>query len=437
MASSNQIELDISYNLKNKGFRLIKDGQTVLLEDGEGNQARSYIYKEWNKTVKKFEDEIEKMQIVKDKLIFQEILACLTKNYNKIYSDNDNGSTSSIIASDSINDSTLEPETPLDKLNDITPEYWRTQLIAKYDVLQETIKTSITPLPQLKLSLEFALSVKNVLNIHDNTLPFAGFLLGAPSSLKTVTVELFRAYWHAKYTDDFSPKAFVSHYSGLPKEKLAEIDLLPKIRFKFFLTPELAPLFTGNEDEIKKAFRECVLAVYTSNHNDNQDAIEDAQKNIERSLNVLRFYLSRTMMPTDPIFHNMFMAMEGLAYTGLTVALGVKPDGSAHTRYARTGYIRPYEITEEIMRKMEGLHLDKLNKILMKPEERRRTFEKNILTSIDFYGSGMNEYSYKNRFVNFIISLETLLLVEREAREALAKRTARTLGPNSEARRAR
>lgn len=228
MASSNQIELDISYNLKNKGFRLIKDGQTVLLEDGEGNQARSYIYKEWNKTVKKFEDEIEKMQIVKDKLIFQEILACLTKNYNKIYSDNDNGSTSSIIASDSINDSTLEPETPLDKLNDITPEYWRTQLIAKYDVLQETIKTSITPLPQLKLSLEFALSVKNVLNIHDNTLPFAGFLLGAPSSLKTVTVELFRAYWHAKYTDDFSPKAFVSHYSGLPKEKLAEIDLLQK-----------------------------------------------------------------------------------------------------------------------------------------------------------------------------------------------------------------
>jgi hypothetical protein len=137
------------------------------------------------------------------------------------------------------------------------------------------------------------------------------------------------------------------------------------------------------------------------------------------------------MMPVDPIFHNMFMAMEGLAYTGLTVALGVKPDGSAHTQYARTGYIRPYEITGEIMHKIEGLHLDKLNKILMKPEERRRTFEKNILTSIDFYGSGMNEYSYRNRFVNFIISLETLLLVEREAREALAKRTARILGPNS------
>lgn len=184
----------------------------------------------------------------------------------------------------------------------------------------------------------------------------------------------------------------------------------------------------------KESFRDCSLAVYTSNHDDDKAAREDAQKNIERSLNVLRFYLSRTMVPIDPIFHNMFMAMEGLAYTGLTVALGVKPDGSAHTQYAKTGYIRPYEITEEIMHKIEGLHLDKLNKILMKPEERRRTFEKNLLTSIDFYGSGMNEYSNRNRFVSFIISLETLLLVEKEGGVDLAKRTARILGPNPKAR---
>lgn len=76
----------------------------------------------------------------------------------------------------------------------------------------------------------------------------------------------------------------------------------------------------------------------------------------------------------------------------------------------------------------------KLNKILMKPEVRRRTFEKNLLTSIDFYGSGMNEYCNRNRFVNFIISLETLLLVEREGGVDLARRTARILGPNPGAR---
>jgi hypothetical protein len=46
----------------------------------------------------------------------------------------------------------------------------------------------------------------------------------------------------------------------------------------------------------------------------------------------------------------------------------------------------------------------------------------------------MNEYSYRNRFLNFIISLETLLLVEKEGGTTLAQRTARILGPNSEAR---
>ncbi|MDQ3969650.1 MAG: hypothetical protein M3275_14800, partial [Thermoproteota archaeon] len=147
-----------------------------------------------------------------------------------------------------------EIETPTEKLVDIIPEQWLKELMTKHQTLQNVIQNSVQPLSQLKLPLEFALSVKNILNIGDCTLPFAGILLGVPSSLKTVTVELFRPYWHAKYSDDFSPKAFVSHYSGLPEEDLQKIDLLPKIRYKLFLTPELAPLFTANEDDIKKAF---------------------------------------------------------------------------------------------------------------------------------------------------------------------------------------
>jgi hypothetical protein len=56
---------------------------------------------------------------------------------------------------------------------------------------------------------------------------------------------------------------------------------------------------------------------------------------------------------------------------------------------ARTGYVRPYEVTAEAMRKIKRLNLDKLNKILMKPEERRRTFENILLTAartiLDFW----------------------------------------------------
>ena len=52
------------------------------------------------------------------------------------------------------------------------------------------------------------------------------------------------------YTRNFSAKAFVSHNTAVSKEKLSEIDMLPKIRFKQLLTPELTPLFSANEDAL-------------------------------------------------------------------------------------------------------------------------------------------------------------------------------------------
>ena len=84
----------------------------------------------------------------------------------------------------------------------------------------------------------------------DCTLPFAGILLGAPSSLKTVGIEAFRKWNHIFYTDNFSAKAFVSHSTAVKKEALQDIDLLPKIKDKLFLTPELSPTFSKNDDDL-------------------------------------------------------------------------------------------------------------------------------------------------------------------------------------------
>lgn len=36
----------------------------------------------------------------------------------------------------------------------------------------------------------------------------------------------------------------------MKKEKLKEVDMLPKLRNKFFLTPELSPIFSSREDEL-------------------------------------------------------------------------------------------------------------------------------------------------------------------------------------------
>jgi hypothetical protein len=245
-----QIEsLDItSDGLRQQGFILKKEGQTaVLCDKNKGCNCRLAIYKnDWGKTQRLIEKTLEVRGY--GRLTTSLVLENISDEYPAYVNGNPAGDPGNR------NVATLQIEKPLDRLDDIDMEKWRNELLAKHNTLQEIIKSSIVPLPQLLLALEFALSVKNVLNIFDNTLPFAGFLLGAPSSLKTVVVELFRTYWHSKYTDDFSPKAFVSHYSGHPKEKLEEIDLLPKIRFKFFLTPELAPLFTGKDDELAKSF---------------------------------------------------------------------------------------------------------------------------------------------------------------------------------------
>lgn len=124
---------------------------------------------------------------------------------------------------------------------------WSEKVLEKYQVLRETV---LSNLPNLWTALEFALSIKTVLNMRHCTLPFAGILLGPPSSLKTVVIELFKECEHTFYTDNFSAKAFVSHSTALKREKLKDIDMLPKIKNKFFLTPELAPTFAARDEDL-------------------------------------------------------------------------------------------------------------------------------------------------------------------------------------------
>jgi hypothetical protein len=107
-------------------------------------------------------------------------------------------------------------------------------------------------------ALELVLSVVRILNIRDITLPFMVTLMGKPSSSKTLAIELLRPISHTFYTDSFTPKSFVSHYSGVPEDQLKKNDLLPKIKNKIFLTPELAPTFSAREEVLTE-----VLGVVT------------------------------------------------------------------------------------------------------------------------------------------------------------------------------
>jgi hypothetical protein len=126
---------------------------------------------------------------------------------------------------------------------------WQKLLEKQYKELQETV---INNIPELWPGLEFELSVLRILNISGCNLPFIGLLLGRPSSYKTQALSLLKEWYCVYYTDDFTAKSFVSHSTSVSKEELAEIDMLPRIKHRLFLTPELAPMFTVKDEDLNK-----------------------------------------------------------------------------------------------------------------------------------------------------------------------------------------
>jgi hypothetical protein len=133
-------------------------------------------------------------------------------------------------------------------LADISLEEWEKSRKQKYETLLNTVKEN--NIGSLWTPLEFTLSIKCILNIRDITLPFAGIILGAPSTLKTVSLIMLNKWPQTFYTDNFTPPALVSHNTGVPKEQLPEIDMLPHWKNKLVLLPEMAPTFTKREEDL-------------------------------------------------------------------------------------------------------------------------------------------------------------------------------------------
>lgn len=79
-------------------------------------------------------------------------------------------------------------------------------------------------------------------------------LIGSPSGEKTTILSFFYGQEQTYLSDDFTPKAFVSHSSNVKGEELEKIDLLPKLKNKILISPELAPLFEAPKDKLVENF---------------------------------------------------------------------------------------------------------------------------------------------------------------------------------------
>jgi hypothetical protein len=109
--------------------------------------------------------------------------------------------------------------------------------------------------PDIVEEAVIGLSTAATLLLADQQNPVAVNLEGVPSSQKTSLVDFFGAADGKVYrSDKFTPKSFVSHSASISREKLAEVDLLPRIKHKVFLVPELAPLFGLRNEDLLESF---------------------------------------------------------------------------------------------------------------------------------------------------------------------------------------
>ena len=107
--------------------------------------------------------------------------------------------------------------------------------------------------PDLLFAAELGVSIMAQILITDISNPFALVLVGVPSSGKTIVLNFFADIDELTYASDkFTPASFVSNAANVNKEKLPEIDLLPRLQYRLFLIRDLATLFSKREEDLNE-----------------------------------------------------------------------------------------------------------------------------------------------------------------------------------------
>jgi hypothetical protein len=107
--------------------------------------------------------------------------------------------------------------------------------------------------PDLVFPAEVGLSVIAQLLINDIKNPFGLVYIDVPSAGKTITLNFFSEMKEITYyTDNFSAAAFVSQAANVKKEKLGDVDLLPRIQNKTLIVRDLAPIFGSGDENLLK-----------------------------------------------------------------------------------------------------------------------------------------------------------------------------------------
>lgn len=137
------------------------------------------------------------------------------------------------------------------------------EMVAEVDLISDRLaevrETVMKHFPNLWQAVEVGLSTCATLLLADNANPVALIYVGPPSAGKTTVVSLFdgamvNGQALCYRSDKFTPASFVSQSAKATEQALRKVDLLPRIRFKVLLTPELSTIFRGKPDELTERF---------------------------------------------------------------------------------------------------------------------------------------------------------------------------------------
>lgn len=120
--------------------------------------------------------------------------------------------------------------------------------------IEELKEIIIKYFPDIWTEFKFTLATYSTISLKNlNGCP--GLIkIGNPASEKTTVDSLFYGFDFSFLCDQFTPASFVSHATNVKKEELEFNDLLPKIKNKVLITPELAPLFEAQRDKLIENF---------------------------------------------------------------------------------------------------------------------------------------------------------------------------------------
>lgn len=146
------------------------------------------------------------------------------------------------------------PENDLKNILEIKFDYDKYKPEKEIETLEELREVIVKYFPSVWVEVEACLSVAASLSLKNlNGCPSLN-LVGNPSGEKTTVLSFFYGHSNTYLSDDFTPRAFVSHAVNVNKEELENIDLLPKIKNKVLISPELAPLFEAPKDKLLDNF---------------------------------------------------------------------------------------------------------------------------------------------------------------------------------------